>query len=541
MMMKKFITLCVAAAFAVASAGVHAIMLVDSRSADPEDGATSAIYAKETLLKTDVQEPPGDTVYYDIERRHYVSGPTTIYRGTTTANDAYVVSYTLEGMVFSEVPRAHAIQIQAADGAIDEIASDTDRTLTISLGGGPGDGYVVFTANNLVIVREPGVSGSADPADDRDPRNPIIVLDAKFSISGEGEGSITRVVQNRALRDIGIPQWTETHKLPGAIQALSALSESITPASTDPIAQAAFDFKQFKEGREVDPNVSASLGTVMLGVVGGGATTTVENGDDVITYTGDNYLNAQAPNLPASPDADAMDADVIDELAEILGEGTAGDAEKNGVTFSGNFTFEAVSKVTVGCTGGDIRKPTEDDADVYTDESKPQRASDFTSPMSLCIHVDGENEIPETNPYEVTTEYTGLDDAAFPPVGGEYQLAKIVHDGTTYYIPYLTTYHAYNQRFSIVNRGPATTYVFKGIETPSSDGSSWDPGTTMSGPLPTGQTILRTNDIVTITDGNRASGNLTIVADPADISATVQQVEKTSGMVDTVYLEHKRY
>ena len=155
MMMKKFITLCVAAAFAVASAGVHAIMLVDSRSADPEEGDTSAIYAKETLLDTMVQEPPGDTTYYDIERRHYVSGPTTIYRGTTTANDAYVVSYTLDGMVFSEVPRAHAIEIDD-QGMIEDITGEDDRALTISLGGGPGDSYVVFTANMLAIVRDPG-------------------------------------------------------------------------------------------------------------------------------------------------------------------------------------------------------------------------------------------------------------------------------------------------------------------------------------------------------------------------------------------------
>ena len=236
-----------------------------------------------------------------------------------------------------------------------------------------------------------------------------------------------------------------------------------------------------------------------------------------------------------------MDADVIDSLSEILDASNAEDPSKNGVTFSGNFTFEAVSKVTLGCAGGDIRKPTEEDEDVYTDESKPQRVSLFSTANSLCIHVDGVNEIPETTPYEVMTEYAGLDDAAFPPEGGLHGLAKIVHDGTTYYIPYMTTYAAYNQRFSIVNRGPETIYAFKALQTPDSDGSSVADGAMASGTLPKGQTILRTSDIVTITDGNRASGNLTIVADPADVSAAVQQVEKTSGTVDTIYLEHKRY
>ena len=83
-MMKQFIRLCVAAAFAVGSMGAHAIMLVDGRSADPGTDAAKAsvTYAKETLLKTETKEV-NDTTYYDIERRHYVSGPTTIFRTAT--------------------------------------------------------------------------------------------------------------------------------------------------------------------------------------------------------------------------------------------------------------------------------------------------------------------------------------------------------------------------------------------------------------------------------------------------------------------------
>ena len=161
----------------------------------------------------------------------------------------------------------------------------------------------------------------------------------------------------------------------------------------------------------------------------------------------------------------------------------------------------------------------------------------LTAPQYLCIAVDGNTEIPTTTPYMATTKYTGVPDAAFPPKGGTFDLSQIGRDGTTYYIPYLTLYDGYNQRFSIVNRGRPTTYSFTGLQAEAETTAAW--GEMASGPLPTGQTVLSTSDILTITDGrSRASGNLTIVASPSDVSASVQVVNKMTRTVDTVYLQN---
>ena len=259
------------------------------------------------------------------------------------------------------------------------------------------------------------------------PRDPVILLEAKFAISEEGSGSITRVVQNRALRDIGLLD-SETHELSGAIRALPALVEKIIPDGTPPTALAAFDFMQFSKGTRITPDLDQSVGSVMLGVQSDPAA----------------YHNAQGTDEQVTALAEATDADAIAEatmpvmviaLEQVIGAET--DAKKNGVTFSSNY-FQFPSKVTVGCTGADIRVKSEDDESVYENATKPRAATSFKTASTLCIHVDGETEIPVTDTYRVATKYEGITDAAFPPPGGTFELAAIEHDGTTYRLPYLT-------------------------------------------------------------------------------------------------------
>ena len=389
---------------------------------------------------------------------------------------------------------------------------------------------MVFQSVGLTIGRttgDPGVTPAIAP------RDPVILLEAKFAISEEGSGSITRVVQNRALRDIGLLD-SELHELSGAIRALPALVEEIWPDGSPPTALAAFDFMQFGDGTRITPDKKQSVGSVTLRV------------------QSPNYHHAQATdtevdafNLASSPEdmAAALLPLVVDTLVEVIGPET--DAKKNGVTFSSNY-FQFPSKVTIGCDGSsDIRVKSEDDESVYENVSKPQQMSQFVGPpppypstfvaKTLCIQVDGETEIPVTDTYKVTTEYEGVDDAAFPPPGGTQELAAIEHDGTSYRLPYLTTFEGYNQRFSIVNRGAATTYAFTGLVSPE---GAVTPGPRSIGPLPTGQTVLRTEDVVSLTGTTRAAGNLTIVADPGTLSAAIQQVNTVTRTVDTVYLEH---
>ena len=157
--------------------------------------------------------------------------------------------------------------------------------------------------------------------------------------------------------------------------------------------------------------------------------------------------------------------------------------------------------------------------------------------MFLCIAVDGETVIPETDAYTLTTKYGGIAGAAFPPQGRLHELGDVTQDGTRYTIPYLTTFAEYNQRLSLVNFGTkAVRYEFHSFN--SEDGVTAMGGTAAEGELPVGQTVLKTSDIVDIMGGNRASVRLRIVSAPRHMSAAVQQVNLETRGVDTVYLVH---
>ena len=103
--------------------------------------------------------------------------------------------------------------------------------------------------------------------------------------------------------------------------------------------------------------------------------------------------------------------------------------------------------------------------------------------------------------YEGLTDEGGTvgDNAAFPPMGMARDLAKIGRDGASFHIPYLTVNDAYNQRVIIVNRGVDTMYTFGNFQTVG-EGMA-EAGPMATGPLPTGQTVLRSNVIVNIIGG----------------------------------------
>ena len=188
--MRKFTTLCVAFAFAAAATGAHAALkLVGQATDDPASGTSSVTYAKETLLKTATIEAGGIT-YYEITQNHFVSARTGVY--SVDAQDAYVVSITLEGLVFAGVPTLTA-------------PDNTGVTFVPILGGIRGAENVVFQRTAGNVVRTTAL-------------NPLLVMQATFAISDEGSGTIRRVVQNRALANLGIAAWTETDLLSNGVR-----------------------------------------------------------------------------------------------------------------------------------------------------------------------------------------------------------------------------------------------------------------------------------------------------------------------------------
>jgi hypothetical protein len=514
MKMKSIVGLFGAVALAAGSTAAHAIKMVDMQNDDPAaDGARSVTYAKETLSKAAASVTEVDDVtYYNIARDHFISGPADV-EGADESD--YYISYVLGGVVFQTALTNDSLAVfngDAVEGSEDQEVSAT--TFTRHSGGGMGDETVVFKLNDGLIL----------------PKN-WLVLTAKFSIGESGIGGIARTVTNTTL-PTNLPgiKTTATHSLPSAVRALPALKETVDAALDVPQAKALYEFMSFSHTNDPSDVLSVSVGTIRLDVAGGGFAEV--DGSSVV---GKQYRNA----LDDSGIGEVGSR--VGALVDITGpHGTIGDLN-NSVTFSGDFSFAKTAGFTTsvtsnGCTGiTEVRKPDADDPEVSTDEIVPQSAGDFAVAQFLCIEVDGETSIPDTDEYQVTTKYKGLENAAFPPVGATHTLAKIERDGYDANIPYLTTDDGYNQRVILVNRWRATTYAFGPFE--SEDGVEVTEGEMVRGTLPEGTTVLRVRDIVTIDGGTRASGAVTVVAPADDIDGAVQQVNLMNRSVDTVYLD----
>ena len=504
MKMRTFIGLCAALAFAAGSTAVHAIKFLDSSGGTFADGVTSVTYAMETLLKgaDNVEEASDETdktTYYQIARQHFVSGLADI---ASTAGDTYLVTYALDGMVFSEA------------------AATINSGLNAVTGGGIGDRMAVYRTDGVILTTAQ------------------IELTARFAVS-EGGGSITRTLLNRSLEGIPGVDSAKTDP-PISIKIARALKEDISPA-VGIEAKAVSGFTNFgindDDGKAI---VQVSLGSIVLGVVSKPA----------------NLRDAQG----TSP------ADSVDSLEDITAEGRGADSTEphtNPVTFSGDFSFATdkdengefaeIVGLGVGDDCGELMEirvsEGEGEDAVLTNETMAREALTFMAdvvdnggtddvPYNLCVVVDGKSEITEVtedNAFTVMAVYKGIDDAAFPPKGAEHALGLIGRDGASFHIPYLTVNDAYNQRVIIVNRGGDTTYSFGSFQ--AADGGMVEPGDEASGDLPKGQMVLRSNKIVKVTDGNVASATLSIVADKGTISAAVQQRHLMEGTVDTVYLD----
>jgi hypothetical protein len=505
MKMKSIVGLFGAVALAAGSTAAHAIKMVDMQNDDPAaDGARSVTYAKETLSKAAAKVTEVDNVtYYNIVRDHFASGPADV-EGANGSD--YYISYVLSGMVF---------QVGLQDGSLDIMMGGETETAQATFarhsGGGIGEDTVVFKLATGAVM----------------PKN-WLVLTAKFSIGESGIGGIARTVTNTTL-PTNLPgiKTTATHTLPSAVKALPALKETVDAAVDVPRARANYEFMSFSHTNDPTDVLSVSVGTVQLGVAGGA--------DSMKQYR--NADNDDPLDQAATNDSK------VGELVDITGPHTDGVDLNNTVTFAGDFSFAKAAGHTAdavddsyNCTSiTEIRKPDETDPEVLTDEIVPQSASEFELSKFLCVEVDGETSIPNTDEYTVTTKYKGLEMAAFPPVGATHTLAKIQRDGYSANIPYLTTDDGYNQRVILVNRWRATTYAFGPFE--SEDGVEVTEGEMVRGTLPEGTTVLRVQDIVTIEGGTRASGAVSVVA-PADaIDGAVQQVNLMNRSVDTVYLD----
>ena len=167
-----------------------------------------------------------------------------------------------------------------------------------------------------------------------------------------------------------------------------------------------------------------------------------------------------------------------------------------------------------------------------TGDARPS-VSMFSTAQHLCIEVDGDTPIP-AGAYTATTAYTGVTDAAFPPTGQTITLGSIKRDGTTVYIPTLTTSDVWNQRIVIWNRGSsAVPYSFAF----TADGA--EAGTDAEGMLQPGITnlSLRNDDVVNLGENDRTAATLQVTAPSGNISVATIRVNRDTRATDTVHYQ----
>ena len=484
-------------------AGVAALAFGSAANAIKIDDEYSVTYAKETLRKAvstgdATTHTVSGTTYYVLEPSHMIAGPADVTANADDGDD-YEVIFTLDNMVFSAAP------------TLSHTTDGTAATFQLSRGGAVEDNFAVFVKSGG------GAIGATE----------MLTLAAEFAITGDGPGGITRMISNEALPS-SLPgiMVSMTHENADAVKVVRALKETVVAAN--PMADAGDSFMSFTGGSN-----TASVGTLTIGVESGIRDARVGSDSDTSDPVDTTMVSLLTPTA-----ADGTALGNNDGNTGIIAEGTLTTATATAgtaVTFDGDYSFVETLAVGSDCTGtlSEIRKMDEDDRTVLLDETMPQAAGAFAAGLSLCIAVDGETPIPSTDPYTVTTEYKGPALNMFPPVGDTHDLGSIRRSGSTYRIPYLTTNARHNQRITIVNRGAASTYELGELMTVGDSVSATDAA---MGDLPAGQTVLEVSDLIEVTGAARASGTLSMPADPTSLDVSIDIINRETGAADTVYL-----
>ena len=485
---RMLVGLCAALAFAAGSPAVHALKIVENAGDDPATATTaraSNTYAKETLLSTEItaaSDEADTTKYYNIaETELFLSAPADI---TANAGDTYIVSYTLDGMVF---------QTAVVNG--DLTGAGGSGGFTIAAGGAAGDKSVVFRLASDATVATTTTN---------------LALEALYAISAAGSGSVTRIVTNQSLAVLNIPgvSGTMTHTGSGVIKLGSGLKE--TAMAMDAEATVEHSFRSFN---------GAALATV---------------GSLEVTYNAD---------VRQSQDVDGT---AVSNLNQIIDIGDTNGAANSTVEIMGDFSFATMAflhgdsdcspagtdnTALTGETDILTREGTGDDEMVTGAAAQNVTAFATATLQYLCIMVDTSEDgmrIPETVAYTAMGDYAKIDNGAFDPAPMKQTLGAIERDGTTVRFPYLTTREGYVQRIRIVNRGGEANYTLhyatnaEAVE--GTDAGVLEPGE---------RKVLMVVDVVEIDGSTTTAGTLIVEAEPnlIDVATTVNTAD---GGIDTV-------
>ena len=414
-------------------------------------------------------------------------------------------------------------------------------TGAVGISGGAGTMVVRFSFENLVFVDPPmadiagggtmaalttamaGTSQAVYTVDGHAVTSVItLTLGDTVAISPTAPVTVTMIVRPELFADI-----VGEHEIAYRSAITVGNGLSMTKKAKSPTASVIHRFRRFKDD---DAPTDANMGSITIDLATG-----------VL-----NAVNSQAATL----------TDLIAPGTPAIGNTPAGGTL---LSLVGDFSFaKGVSLqvlpdpdtnmcAAVGTEVGGIAVANllERDADtmVVMPIVNQTIAVDDTYTRRLCVHVyDPEDMksmvIPTTDAYVAMVNVApALAANAF--LGArvtQLELGRILRDGTTAHIPYLSTYEGYNHRITLSNRGSREAdyeFTFRPEE-----GVTATPGMYAEGTLAAGETmILKAVDVVSLSGGKRTAATVTVVASPSQIDVSTTLVNRATGTAVVTWAE----
>ena len=449
----------------------------------------SVTYARETLKdKVDT-----DSMYYVVNGKALNVTTTLGAAGVGRDDDNLIITFQLEGMVFNTALMGGSL----TGSGLSNVA--------LASGGMKNDDMAIYTATK----------GNAN-ADTM-----VTLAISDLGIMSDGSGSVSAAIVNLEQRDLltGIvtDAGTKTASYSGAVAIASGVKPNASPMNLEAKVSSSFQNFGMDTATPPAPVLKGTLGSFMV------------------------ELADPAP-------MNAADGNAVGSLGVLVATVGMGDEapgnNDSSVTIMGDFSF--VEKAWLDdsneCSKDDrdllIRDP--NDATMVTDNTKLQvRSLAYVNANSnLCIMVPAHTDempvsIPATGPYMAMVMYkAGTAMGMMLPADASHDLGKIMRDGTTVRLPYLSTNDKFNQRLRMVNRSSNDARYELEFH-----GAGDEPGMDATGTLdPNSITVLslRTHDVVTAGNGNNTSGTLIIEAQKGMVDVATVQVNRETGGTDTV-------
>lgn len=445
-----------------------------------------------------------DITYYRVKQSDAANEldlrmPTGVARA---AGEELRLIVTLDGALFAQnvsVTTNAATILRTYDNAGTELSrshATNNITVTRLEGGMKGDSSVtlgVETAGNVVITADSEFL--FEPRELLvDPNRPVsITLQPTYNFAGAAVGASTT--------------------FPGVITVADGVNVTSELPAENPVASVTDDFTKFKGPDGGDPVLTAHLGQFEVKV----ATTTAFH----LAVTASGVVGAAI--LPGEIEK------IVASTEVTLGGDTSFLGEGGDIYLATHADCRAAAKMSFLQTGEDMTRSVDE---VNLDWGTVSGA------RHLCISVPEEDgmPIPATDAYTLTLAHTmAVTDAEFERANDVLTMGRITRDGTSMYVPWLTTDDRYNQRIVLWNRssraaGYALTFT-------TEDGVTATAGADAAGTLAANsRTVLsmRNDDVVTLAGGNRTSATIMVVAPSGLVEASTVTLNRQDGSTDTV-------